>query len=93
MIGVQLGLQIQTGHSRHPDIGDQTRRPLLLAGRQEFLGRRERLRRQAHRFQQALQCAAHQIIVIDNRDNLGLPLNIHKRNMPRRQKWRNYALV
>src|SRR6266436_6051926 len=31
MVSVQLGLQFQTGHSRHADICDQTCRLVLLA--------------------------------------------------------------
>jgi hypothetical protein len=64
---IQLGLQFQAGHSRHADIRDQTCGLVLLARRQEFLRRGKRSRRQADRFQQSLQCAAHQIIIIDNR--------------------------
>src|ERR1700694_305198 len=67
MLRVQLGLQFQAGDSRHADIRDQTCGLVLLARHQEFLRRGKRSRRQADRFQQSLQCAAHQVIIIDNR--------------------------
>src|SRR5216684_9130377 len=77
LLDVQLGLQFQAGHSRHPDIRDEACRLVLLAGLQEFLRGHKRSRRHSRRFQQALQCAAHQIIVIDDRDDLGLLLSSH----------------
>ena len=74
---VQLRLQFETGHSRHADIRDQTCSLVLLAGLQEFFRRGKRLRRQASHFQQALQCAAHGIIIIDDRYQFGLFLSDH----------------
>jgi hypothetical protein len=41
---------------------------VLLTGLQEFFRRGKCLRRQADRLHEALQCASHQIIVIDNRN-------------------------
>ena len=70
--GVQLRLQFQTRHSRHADIRDQTGSLVLFARLQEFFRRRKASCRQANRFQQVLHCTAHRIIIIDNRDQLGL---------------------
>src|SRR6266850_2711770 len=65
--GVQLRLQFETGHSRHTDVCDQTCNLMLLAGLQEFFRRGKRLCRKFGTLQQALQGAAHRIIIIDNR--------------------------
>src|SRR5580700_10102357 len=37
ILGVQLGLQFQTGDPWHPDVRDETSNLVLLAGAQEFL--------------------------------------------------------
>src|SRR5260370_20131905 len=52
--GVQLGLQLQTGHPRHTNVRDQTCRVVLLARPQEFLRRRKTVCCQINRFQQVL---------------------------------------
>src|SRR5882672_4425770 len=67
MFGVQLRLQFETGHSRHADVRDQTCNLMLLPGLQEFFRRGKRLCRKFGTLQQALQGAAHRIIIIDNR--------------------------
>src|ERR1700744_4767546 len=38
-VGIQPGLQLQTGHSRHANIRNQTRRLLLIAGPEKCLCR------------------------------------------------------
>src|SRR5437667_7020032 len=93
VLSVELGLQFQTGHSRHANIRDQACSLVLLAGLQELLRRRKRSRRQSNRLQQALQCPAHQLIVIDNRDQFRLRLSSHSCTVTPRQGPRNYALV
>src|SRR6266851_5718915 len=59
LLGVQPGQKLQTGHSRHADIGDQTRRLLVEPGLEEFFSRGERARRKAGHLQQALHCVAN----------------------------------
>src|SRR6267143_2116271 len=81
MLRVQLGLQFQARHSRHADIRDQACSLVLLSRGQEFLRRGKRSRWQTDRFQQSLQCTAHQIIIIDNRYKVSLSLNGHDCNL------------
>jgi hypothetical protein len=66
---------------------------VLLAGLQELVCGRKRSRRQSSLFEQALQRAAHQIVIIDYRNECGIPLNGHGGNVAVLPRRRNHALV
>src|SRR4029450_8636029 len=62
---------------RHPDVGDQTPRLVLLARLQEGLGGAERCHREARRSQQTLHGASIRAVVLDHGDESFLPLSTH----------------
>jgi hypothetical protein len=64
-LGVQLGLQFQTRHSRHSNVGDEASGFPLLARLQEGLSGIEQSDGEICRFQQALHSKSIRLIVID----------------------------
>src|SRR2546426_8487351 len=79
ILSIQFCLQLEARHSRHANIGDKTSSLKLLTGLQEIFCRLKCPRGQSGRSQQAFQCYAHSLIIIDNRDNLIVSINGHSR--------------
>jgi hypothetical protein len=71
LLSTQPGLLVQAGRA---EVRDETSSASMVAGLQEFLSRRDRVRSQSRLAQQALQSATHQT-VIDNRSEGGVQLN------------------
>src|ERR1700704_271663 len=66
--GKQVGLQFDTTHGRHADIGNHTRRVVQAVGLQELLGRPKRKDGVSMRSYKAARRRAHRCIVVNNRN-------------------------
>jgi len=73
-IGLQLGLEFQSRHARHSDIGDQTTSVVLPARVQEGLRGVEGHDRKTGGAQQALHSRSIRVVIFDHSDHLlGMP--------------------
>jgi len=65
---VQPLLKFEATHSRHPDISNQTIRLQNIGRIQKLLARSEYLSPEADGIDQAFECLAHRLVVVNNRD-------------------------
>ena len=79
---VQLGLEFETGHPGHTDVGDQTCSLVLFARSQELFRRRKAVCWQVNRLQQVLDRTAHRVVIIDNGYKFGGSRSVHVGKLP-----------